>query len=464
MVNLPSSPRTEASVLGSVLVHGIDWWDILTETGGDLDTLFFGVEHRQIATVFKGVVGRSNSLTPPLVLDYMTNVAKYNGDEASTLVESLRKSSSLRSEDDLSAAISQLSDDRAKRELLEINEEVSKSLAEGKTSHEILDLMTSAESVGTPMVKVPTMEDLIIEMESQEKPSWAIPTDLRKLDECLQGGFESGKFYVVAAGAKMGKTTFLFSAAERALSAGAVVIVFSLETIKDDFLNKMMSNVSGLDRNKVIRPFTRELDFAKKREILEGYDPQTRDSIIQARAFLRESKLYPVFESDMPNGFDDIAPMIQAVKKKHEGVPVIAFVDHLGLLVDNSAKKEERIQLQHFTKNFAKIARNNDIALVSLVQINRSAGEGKPQVSHLRGSGSIEQDCHAVVLLHRRRTAQEVNVNPDGSNMEIGDNLDPNIINIHLALNRSGPVTMFDAKFSGATDTIVDIEEEDDVF
>lgn len=463
MVSLPNSPRTEASVLGSVLIHGIDWWEILCDSGGDLDTLFFGVEHRQIANVFKSVVHRSASLTTPLVLDYMTNVSHYKTDEANTLVESLTRASSLRSEDDLVAAITQLGDDRAKRELVEINEEVSKSLAEGKTSNEIMEIMSSAENVGTPIVSVPTMEDLIFEMESQQKPSWAIPTDLRKLDECLQGGFESGKFYVVAAGAKMGKTTFLFSAVERALRAGAVVIVFSLETIKDDFLNKMMANVSGLDRNKVIRPFTRELDFTKKKQVLEGYDPHTRDSIIQARAFLRESTLYPVFESDMPNGFDDIAPMIQAVKKRHEGVPVLAFVDHLGLLVDNSAKKDERIQLQHFTKNFAKIARNQEIALVSLVQLNRQAGEGQPQVSHLRGSGSIEQDCHAVLLLHRQRTAQSVNTHEDGS-VDIGDGLDPNLINIHLALNRSGPVVSFDAKFDGARDTIADIEEEDDAF
>lgn len=460
MVNLPHSPSTEASVLGSVLVHGLQWWDILVDTGGDLDTLFFGVEHRKIASIFSHVVSRSNSLTTPLILDYMRNVSGYGTDESQTIIDNLVKSSSLRSEDDLSSAISQLADDRAKRELVEINESVTQCLAEGKTSNEIIQVMSSAENVGTPMLTVPTMGELIEEMESQQKPSWAIPTDLRKLDECLQGGFESGKFYVVAAGAKMGKTTFLLSAVERALSAGAVVIVFSLETIKDDFLNKMMANVSGLDRNKIIRPFTRELDFAKKRKILEDYDPQTRDSIIQARAFLRESKLYPVFESDMPNGFDDIAPMIQAVKKKHEGVPVLAFVDHLGLLVDNSAKKDERIQLQHFTKNFAKIARNQEIALVSLVQINRAAGENRPEISHLRGSGSIEQDCHSAILLHRKRSAQIINNDED--NPDIGDGLDPNIINIHLALNRSGPVVSFDAAFDGARDTISDIEEDDE--
>lgn len=452
------STNTESAILGSCLIHGSQWWDKVHDLGGEINTLFYERDHRLVAEIFDKCIRENQSLSQPLVADLLHQSQEFSQDDVQDIVHSLVQSASIVTSDDLSFAVRKLSADRSARELNEIAENASRAFSEDDaTPEELRSILEESHSVQMPVTQVPTMRDLFDEMESKEVPSWAVPVGLRKLDECLDGGWEAGKSYVIAASAKVGKSTMMFSAIERALSAGAVVMSFSLETIKPDFMNKMLANVSGLDRNSIIKPFTSAQGTEKKLNILKSYDEETRDSIVQARAFLRESKLYAIFESDMPKGFDDIAPMIASVTANHPHEPVVVFVDHLGLLVNESDKKDTRQQLEHFTKSFATIARNNQIAIVMLAQINRNAGEGEPSVSHLRGSGSIEQDANSVILLHRNRTAQ---VDVDSEDMT--DNMEPNEIIVHLALNRSGQTMREKYFFDGAKDIICDLDEEEE--
>lgn len=455
------STRTEASVLGSVLMHGGSWWEKVLDTGGDYTTLFYDTNHQMVASVFDSLYRDTGEFSIPTVTDTLRRTTNLGSERIDKVVQDLQHNASLTTPERLESAVTELSSSRSSRELSAVVSKAEKGISEGLSPAEVQVILEEAGGVSLPTAHVPTMFELVDELESEEAPAWAVPTGLRELDRCLDGGWESGKSYVVAAASKVGKTTFMFSAIERALTAGAVVVVFSLETIKSDFYNKMMANISGLDRNTVIKPFNSERDVEKKGAMLDNMLPDDRDALLQARAFLRQSKLYPLFESDV-SGFESIPAVVRQVQRDNPGEPVVAFLDHLGLLVDNTSKKDERTQLQHFTKSIARMCRNQEVAMVELVQIRRIEEGQEPQPGHLRGSGSIEQDANSVILLHRKRTA-DVSVDEGGNLTEGGgDGMDPNVIQIHLALNRSGPTVKFKADFFGAIDLIEDMEEGSD--
>jgi replicative DNA helicase len=54
------------------------------------------------------------------------------------------------------------------------------------------------------------------------------------------------------------------------------------------------------------------------------------------------------------------------------------------------------------TRNFKNMAKELDCPILCLAQLNREAEKAdRPQLSHLRESGAIEQDADAVLFLHR---------------------------------------------------------------
>ncbi len=61
-------------------------------------------------------------------------------------------------------------------------------------------------------------------------------------------------------------------------------------------------------------------------------------------------------------------------------------------------------QQSEVSKSLKALARELDIPIVGLCQLARSVEGEQPNLSQLRGSGSIEEDADVVSLLHRERS------------------------------------------------------------
>ena len=91
--------------------------------------------------------------------------------------------------------------------------------------------------------------------------------------------------------------------------------------------------------------------------------------------------------------------------------------------------------------------------VIVLAQLNRgpeSRGGGKPKLSDLRESGSIEQDADVVMFIHR-----EDKMNKDKESDR------PNIAEIMVEKHRNGPVGKVELYFDEKRTTFQSLEKAD---
>jgi len=107
-----------------------------------------------------------------------------------------------------------------------------------------------------------------------------------------------------------------------------------------------------------------------------------------------------VIDEDSPT-IDKIAVRCQAQRRK-TGLDLL-IVDHLHL-IPLPGRGNEAKELGDVTSRLKRLARDLDIPVVLLAQLNRANSSGvarPPNLTDLRGSGSIEQDADVVIFPHR---------------------------------------------------------------
>ena len=144
---------------------------------------------------------------------------------------------------------------------------------------------------------------------------------------------------------------------------------------------------------------------------------------------------------DSPMKIDDNAGItVQEIKAKlrREKDIGLVIIDYLQLMRSGS-RSENRVQeVAEISRSLKIMARELDIPVVALSQLNRaseSRKDKKPMLSDLRESGSIEQDADIVIFLYRDED------NPD---LEAR-----NIVNCSVAKNRHGATGTIDFLWSG---------------
>ena len=91
---------------------------------------------------------------------------------------------------------------------------------------------------------------------------------------------------------------------------------------------------------------------------------------------------------------------------RENGVEII-FVDYLQLMTYDGKKFNSRQEeVSEISRSLKGLAQELNVPVIALSQLSRNAvqrtgGSGKPQLSDLRESGSIEQDADMVIFIHR---------------------------------------------------------------
>jgi replicative DNA helicase len=79
-------------------------------------------------------------------------------------------------------------------------------------------------------------------------------------------------------------------------------------------------------------------------------------------------------------------------------------VDYLQLIEPDNSRDPRQEQVARIARRLKGLAREMEVPVLCLAQLNRQAEEGKthePKLSHLRESGAIEQDADVVMFVHR---------------------------------------------------------------
>jgi replicative DNA helicase len=251
-----------------------------------------------------------------------------------------------------------------------------------------------------------------------------VPSGFHALDNVL-AGFQKSDLIILAARPSMGKTTFALDIARNAaMLHGASVGFFSLEMSDQQLVDRMLAAESGVDSWKLR---TGRLSNDQEYEQLQA-----------AMEKLSKAPIHIIDQADM-----NIVKMKSAARRlKNEYGLDMLIVDYLQLMSPTLSKGSDNMvqQITEISRSLKILAKELDIPVIALSQLSRAVEQrgGKPRLSDLRDSGSIEQDADVVMFIHR-----EDKMNRD----KVAER--PNIAEIMVEKHRNGAVGMAEVYFDG---------------
>ncbi len=258
-----------------------------------------------------------------------------------------------------------------------------------------------------------------------------LSTGFRDLDNTLSG-LQNSDLVILAARPSMGKTTLALDIARLAATIHKKSVgIFSLEMSAQQLIDRMLSAESRVDAWKIRtgKNLHIESDFGRIRDAMHRLsqsniyiDDQAGNSIIRMKAAARRWKA-------------------------EKGLDLIV-VDYLQLMSTSKSYDSMVNQVTDISRSLKALAKELDVPVLALSQLSRAVESrgGKPRLSDLRDSGSIEQDADVVMFIHR----------PDFGKDESEKT---NIAEILIEKHRNGPTGKVELYFDEKTTTFLNIEK-----
>lgn len=213
----------------------------------------------------------------------------------------------------------------------------------------------------------------------------------------VTNGFQPGDLIILAARPSVGKTAmglnFILRAAKKIKQQGNdqtdKVVIFSLEMAKEQLYQRLLSMEAGVTSSKLRSGQLNELDWANvKQESLEL------------------AKLPILIDDTAGENIVDIQSKLKQLKNNQKYNIKLVVIDYLQLLHGPRIKGTQLNRQQEvsiISRMLKLLARELNVPIVALAQLSRAAeGSVIPQLSHLRESGSLEQDADLVCFLHKQ--------------------------------------------------------------
>jgi replicative DNA helicase len=225
--------------------------------------------------------------------------------------------------------------------------------------------------------------------EAAEGPS-GIPSGFSALDR-LTGGFQPADLVLVAARTSVGKSSLALSFIERQIARGYGVALASLETPALQVWERLLSMRSGVSTGRLRFGHLNAEDFR---------------AFVEAAGGLSECALRVLDRPDVS------LPALRAWACGEVGRGArIVYVDYAGLLSGGDGRAPRWERMADVSRGLKGIARELNVPLVAIVQLNREAADARePGLHNIRDSGAFEQDADLVLLLLRadKQTPEEL--------------------------------------------------------
>ncbi|MCA9334990.1 replicative DNA helicase [Candidatus Saccharibacteria bacterium] len=254
--------------------------------------------------------------------------------------------------------------------------------------------------------------DRLEELHRNKGQIRGVKTGYRDLDN-MTAGLQRSDLIILAARPAMGKTTLVTNLAYNVATINKqAVLFFSLEMSKEQLIDRMLSDVSGVDSWNIRTGNLSDEDFAK---------------LSEASGEMAEA---PIFIDDTP-GLTVLEMRTKARRAAHQQPLGLIVIDYLQLISSGAGRKDgNRVQeVSEISRGLKLLARELNVPVIALSQLSRTVESRNPQIpqlADLRESGSIEQDADIVMFIYR-----EAYYNPDTDRQNITD--------LIIAKHRNGP-------------------------
>ena len=251
------------------------------------------------------------------------------------------------------------------------------------------------------------------------------------LDNTL-GGLQRSDLIILAARPSVGKTAFAVNLAYNVAKQGIHVGIFSMEMSLDQVVDRFIAVASGVSLW----------------DMRTGKLAHESDDLLRVTMACDDLKKMPIYidDSASPNILQ-MRTMARRLQAEH-GLGLL-IVDYLQLMSSRKNYESMVQQVTEISRGLKGLAKELNIPIIALSQLSRAIEErgGKPKLSDLRDSGSIEQDADLVMFIHRddksnpeqskragsENTAQLIIAkHRNGPTAEIKFRIDPTSLRFHL--------------------------------
>lgn len=323
----------------------------------------------------------------------------------------------------------------AKRELISAAGRITeKAFDEALPTDQLLDLAEQEifslsqrhlKSIPISLKEVLTASfDRLDELQKMGTGLRGVPTGFKGLDNIL-AGMQDSNLLILAARPGVGKTAFALNIARYvSVEKKMPVCVFSLEMSKEELVDRLLVRQGLIDAWKLKTGQLSSGDF---------------DSLSEAMGVLADA---PLYIDDTP-GLTVTELRTKARRLQIDKGIKLIVVDYLQLM--HGSTRDNRVQeVAEISQGLKNLARELKIPVLALAQLSRAmeARGGKPRLSDLRESGSIEQDADVVFFLYR-------------DDEEVRE-----MVSCSIEKHRNGPTGQFGLYFNGKQVSFFDVENK----
>ena len=230
------------------------------------------------------------------------------------------------------------------------------------------------------------MKELMFEAHDRyaalmEGRGYGIKTGFIELDT-LTGGLSGSLLIIVAARPGIGKTALMLSMARNMAKQAVKVGIFSLEMDKESLIDRIVAMETGINSMK----------------LRSGRGPCADEWCLITDCGARVSH--------WPIKIDDTGGLtIQELRRRCRAIAKagaqIIFIDQLSKINGGEGRSEYE-KRSSVVNQLADLKKELRLPVVLLAQINRMGEPEPPMMSHLKSTGSLEEDADIVLLGHRR--------------------------------------------------------------
>lgn len=263
-------------------------------------------------------------------------------------------------------------------------------------------------------------------VSSNAKEDNLIYTGLTKFDQ-VATGIAPHEYVVIGARTSTGKSSFMNQMAAYNLGVGKRVAILTLETSSRAVVLQMAAQAAEVNLRYL------DEEFPHKVKELKAKVESLRD------------KPLVVFDRDLTLTQITARARLLAADFK----PDVVFIDYMGLV--NTEGKGQYEKMTALSKAMIPICKSLGCALIVAAQLNRgNEREGRaPGRTDFRDSGSIEEDAHRIIALHRPMKRL------DGSEQDINDvEFDTELLQLKL---RDGPLGKSICRFKAKITKFVEL-------
>lgn len=291
------------------------------------------------------------------------------------------------------------------RELIRVSTETIKQCYEDngdvfdildKTESEILNVIS--ESIKAPVKNTTAIYTELTErldkVSKNTEELTGVPTGLSALNKATNG-WQNGDLIIVAARPSMGKSALIKPFSKGCIEKKKPVLIFSLEMSTLQQATRFISEDVSVNSDAFkTSHFLNATSFPQINEAIRKYYSPTD---------INEGLLY--IDDTPALKINELRARAKLLHRKY-GIGLM-IVDYLQLIDSSDERGGNREQeISKISRGLKTLARELDIPIIAFSQLSRAVEmqpdkNRRPNLSHLRESGAIEQDADVVVFLFR---------------------------------------------------------------